>query len=195
MLRKLVTDRRGVTALEFALVAPLAIPLMLAVVEGGRYYFTAQSLSTAVGEEARAAVIRANRWAICYAEEVEEIPQEIDTCETPRQATACAAMSSDAAISAAKTNVTQTYPFLRPANLSDPTISCPDGYSVQVTLAYQFDAIFWLPSTLITDSTLLHFNAPPGGGSEPGGGGTGGGGTGGGTGGNGNGNGNGNGSR
>lgn len=57
---RLGRDRRGATALEFAVIGTIFITLLLGVVELGRYYFTVQSLRTVAAEAARAYLIRSN---------------------------------------------------------------------------------------------------------------------------------------
>lgn len=56
-LGKLREDRVGTTAVEFALVAPILITLMLGVMNFGLYLFFQNSVSTAVDEAARSAII------------------------------------------------------------------------------------------------------------------------------------------
>ncbi len=50
-------DRRGVAALEFALVAPVLLFLFLGTIELGRYFLTQQNIRTLTAETARAALI------------------------------------------------------------------------------------------------------------------------------------------
>lgn len=50
---RLAADRRGATAVEFALVAPLLLALLFGSVETGRYLWFAAVLDHAVGEAAR----------------------------------------------------------------------------------------------------------------------------------------------
>jgi len=59
-VRRLARDRRGATALEFAVIGTIFITLLLGVIELGRYYFTVQSLRTVAAEAARAYLIRSN---------------------------------------------------------------------------------------------------------------------------------------
>lgn len=56
-LRRVLRDRRGVTALEFGIVASMFFMLLLGGMEIGRYYFTWHSFRTAVAEAARAAQV------------------------------------------------------------------------------------------------------------------------------------------
>ncbi len=53
----LVHNQRGAGAVEFALVAPVLITLMLAVMNFGLYLYFQNSVSTAVDEAARSATI------------------------------------------------------------------------------------------------------------------------------------------
>ncbi|WP_237213601.1 TadE/TadG family type IV pilus assembly protein [Falsiroseomonas oryziterrae] len=56
----LAQDRRGATAVEFAVIGAIFLTLLLGVVELGRYYFTVQSLRTVAAEAARAYLVRSN---------------------------------------------------------------------------------------------------------------------------------------
>jgi hypothetical protein len=57
LLRRLVADRRGATAIEFALVAPLLLALLFGSLETGRYIWFAAALDHAVGKAARCAEV------------------------------------------------------------------------------------------------------------------------------------------
>lgn len=65
MLARLVTDRRGTTAVEFALVAPLLLALLLGVVELGRLIWLDAVLDHALARAARCAAPSA---AVCADE-------------------------------------------------------------------------------------------------------------------------------
>jgi Flp pilus assembly pilin Flp len=56
-MRRLAADRRGATALEFALVAPLVFALLFGSIETGRYIWFAAALDHAVGAAARCAEV------------------------------------------------------------------------------------------------------------------------------------------
>ncbi len=51
--RRLWSDRRGVAAIEFAIVAPVFIGLMLGAVEFGRMFYVRQSMEYAIEQAAR----------------------------------------------------------------------------------------------------------------------------------------------
>ena len=53
MFRRLWVDRRGGAAIEFAIVAPVFIGLMLGAVEFGRMYYVRQNLEYATEQAAR----------------------------------------------------------------------------------------------------------------------------------------------
>lgn len=55
LLAHLLADRRGATALEFALVAPLLLSLLLAAVEAGRYLWVDAVVGHAMRDAARCA--------------------------------------------------------------------------------------------------------------------------------------------
>lgn len=57
----LARDRRGATALEFAVVGGIFITLLLGVVEIARYQATAQAVRTLAAEAARAGLVEVNR--------------------------------------------------------------------------------------------------------------------------------------
>src|SRR4051812_1802227 len=59
--RRLIHDRRGVTAVEFGFVAFIFFVLLLGTVDLGRYQFTQQSLRDIVAEAARAGLITINQ--------------------------------------------------------------------------------------------------------------------------------------
>lgn len=56
-IRKLRRERDGATAVEFALIAPILITMMLGVMNFGLYLYFQNSISTAVDEAARSATI------------------------------------------------------------------------------------------------------------------------------------------
>ena len=57
LLRRLASARQGATAVEFALLSPLLILLMMACINIGNYLFIANSLNNAVDEAARFATL------------------------------------------------------------------------------------------------------------------------------------------
>ncbi|WP_448581183.1 TadE/TadG family type IV pilus assembly protein [Thermaurantiacus sp.] len=57
LLRRLAADQGGATAVEFALVAPLLLVLLLGSIETGRYIWFAAALDHAVSEAARCAEV------------------------------------------------------------------------------------------------------------------------------------------
>ena len=59
-LRRLRGDRRGATAVEFALICPVLFAALLGLIEVGRLGWTQSSLQFAVEEAARCASIRAD---------------------------------------------------------------------------------------------------------------------------------------
>lgn len=58
--RRLAGDETGAAVVEFALVAPLFLLLVFAVIDVGRAYYTVNQLATAVREGARAAAVLPN---------------------------------------------------------------------------------------------------------------------------------------
>jgi len=52
-LRRLVRQERGASAVEFALVAPLLVLLLLGLIDWGYYFFAAQVVTNAAREGAR----------------------------------------------------------------------------------------------------------------------------------------------
>jgi hypothetical protein len=182
-LRKLGTDRRGTTVLEFALVSPLLIVMILGIVECGLYWFMAQSVETAAGEEARAAVARVNRGRVCMgAPEAECVVSEQFT-RAGSEPAACFPLPPppppkeppdhrlklldpqdwgrcSAGLTALRNRMAATFPILRAAVLQDPVITTPDAYSVQVTVTYPWTSIVRLASRNITVTTRLNHDAP-----------------------------------
>ncbi len=57
VLRRLGADRRGATAVEFALVAPVLLAMLFGGIEAGRYLWFAAALDHAVGAAARCAEV------------------------------------------------------------------------------------------------------------------------------------------
>lgn len=53
ILRRLAGDRRGVTAIEFALTAPIVITALIGIVEFGRFFYVRSNLQNAVYEAGR----------------------------------------------------------------------------------------------------------------------------------------------
>lgn len=56
-LRQLLSDRRAVAAVEFALVAPIVIVLLVSTIRMGIYFFAQNSIDNALDETARAASV------------------------------------------------------------------------------------------------------------------------------------------
>jgi len=52
-LRALARDRRGASALEFALIAPLFLALTFSILEAGSYFFTLSAVDAANAKAAR----------------------------------------------------------------------------------------------------------------------------------------------
>ena len=147
--RALLRDRRGATALEFAVVGSAFIMLMFGVVELGRYYFTVQSVRLLAGEAARRAITQINGPLVGGS-----------ACST-------AAVTGSNGVTLVNNLLTLT-PLLRQANwASNPAITatCPGAGvgsvgSVNVSLNYRFNFIVrFLPAgnLNITDSTRLNF--------------------------------------
>jgi Flp pilus assembly protein TadG len=60
MRRSRLTERRGQTLVEFALVLPIFLLLVFAVIDGGRYIFLSSALSNAAREGARLGSVEAS---------------------------------------------------------------------------------------------------------------------------------------
>jgi len=56
LLSRVIQDRRGVAAIEFAIIAPMLILLLFAMVMYGGWFWMAHSVQAAVSEGARAAI-------------------------------------------------------------------------------------------------------------------------------------------
>lgn len=56
-LRSALTCRKGVTALEFALIAPVFFALLLGTMELARYWYTAEAVRSYTAELLRAAIV------------------------------------------------------------------------------------------------------------------------------------------
>lgn len=56
-IRRLVECRRGLTAVEFAIVAPVFLALLFGTADVGRFYFTQQSLREVAALAARQAMV------------------------------------------------------------------------------------------------------------------------------------------
>ncbi|WP_396592612.1 TadE/TadG family type IV pilus assembly protein [Brevundimonas sp. R86498] len=57
LIHGLLRDRRGATAVEFAMVAPLLIAVILMVIEGNRFLWTSQAIQEAASHAARCVAI------------------------------------------------------------------------------------------------------------------------------------------
>lgn len=55
---RLRRDEKGVAAVEFALIAPIFISMILAVIDVGRYMWVLNSMQYAIDESVRAGVVR-----------------------------------------------------------------------------------------------------------------------------------------
>jgi len=56
-MRQLLSDRRGVTAVEFALVAPVFMMFMFLIIDGARIVWTYQTLQEVATNSARCAAL------------------------------------------------------------------------------------------------------------------------------------------
>jgi Flp pilus assembly protein TadG len=59
-LRRLAGDRRGATAVEFALIGVIFFILLLGIIDLGRYFYTLQSVRALAADAARAAMVSSN---------------------------------------------------------------------------------------------------------------------------------------
>jgi len=130
-------DRRGATAVEFALISLIFVFLLLGTVELGRYYFTFQSLRSATGEAARVALTSIGR-------------------------TLFNGQPCPSTLSPDYTAVLQKAPFLRQPPLEitvTPTCgSNPRSVTASATYTFNFLVPFLPVGTLtMSDSTILHF--------------------------------------
>lgn len=81
-MRSLLRERKGATAVEFALVAPALMMFMFLILDGGRMIFTKQALNELAAETARCAAIKASgcdadsiqTWAITRGRSRSQLP-------------------------------------------------------------------------------------------------------------------------
>ena len=145
-LRRLLEDRRGVTALEFGFVGLIFFTMLLGAVEIGRYQFTVQSLHEFSAAAARVALINANQVAAQQA-----------------SGTTTASRMADSAIKAAVITPTNPTPLLTPASLmltSSWVTNAGGVQTVTVTVSYPFRFVApLLPGGVLTltDRSALSF--------------------------------------
>ncbi len=134
--------RRGVTALEFALIAPLLFVLLFFTMDLARYWYTAEAVRTYAAEVLRAAVVTAGA----------DNPPVVNACATPM---------------AVSTPIT---PGLDPSSMQ-LTVRCSrntstQGYvvsrTVSVTASYTFHfavgvGLFWAENQLLSDTQTTTF--------------------------------------
>lgn len=121
VLGRLSGARRGITSVEFALIATVLLPLLLGAAEAGRYMVTQEALRSAAAEAARLVMLRGGA--------------NISGGNAP-----CTGMSGS--LSGAATRV----PFLQAASLSATMSGCATATSgissVSVTVSYPFTLQF-----------------------------------------------------
>ena len=120
------SERRGVAAVEFALIAPVFLLLVLGVIEFGRLLMVQQVLTNASREGARRAVVEGAT--------VAEVKQVVSDCLT------------NASISSTATTINVT-----PSSLSAITF----GDDVAVSASISFNDVSWIPSPWFLNGTSL----------------------------------------
>ena len=131
-------DRRGVAAVEFAVLAPLIFLLIMGAIDVGQYVNVSQTVSDASREGARlAAQNETTSAADVEASVLQYINENYDL--------------SDAALSAAVT-VTVTDGADNP--VSDLT-TIAEGDSLKVTVEMEFDDVRWADSIVLGDNKTL----------------------------------------
>ncbi len=105
------TNRRGSAALEFGLVAPVFLLLVLGVADLGRFCLTLHSLHTVLGDAARAAIVDPSLDG-CSA------PAALVAAHAPflqaSQLTLCVAQSVASGITTITVNASYSFNFLLP---------------------------------------------------------------------------------
>lgn len=131
-LQSLISDRRGVTAVEFALVAPILIALLFGLVAFGAVISVDNGLQQLVAEAARASVAGLS--------------------DAERAQLAQASLAANA----------KSYPFIDPARItlstSDPTSSSFQvtvKYDMSGLFAYRLLASLPLPSAAVARSAVV----------------------------------------
>lgn len=103
---RLVACRKGATAVEFAIVLPVVLTALLAVMEGGRLAYTQAAISFAAQEATRFAVVREGSVTI---EEIERFAKS--KLIGLNEDLAAASALSDPEFGSSKYTVNITYPF------------------------------------------------------------------------------------
>ena len=139
-------DRRGETALQFAMVAPAFLMLLLGTMEVGRFYFTQQTVRTLAAETARQALARVGYNSV----------NGTAPCPLPS--------GDDTVIKIAAVRKT---PFLNASTATTYTVTCSISsslYVISVSLTYPYTPIVPYLSFFgaITDNTQV--TTPPMGG-------------------------------
>lgn len=144
-LVRLLADRRGTTAIEFAVVGGIFFTLLLGAVDVGRYQITQQSLRSIAAEAARFALIAADQAMAASPAGISGV---------------CAAVPSSAALKAGVTTPTNLTPFLVPANLTlvgNCVVGAGGARTITITASYPFQFVMpvlpqGLPSRQATSS-------------------------------------------
>lgn len=145
-------DRRGETALQFAMVAPAFLMLLLGTMEVGRFYFTQQTVRTLSAETARQALAKIGQ-------------NSSSNALNGTSLAVCPLSSADQ--TAVKTNAIRKTPFLNTSTATTYTVSCSISsslYVISVSLTYPYTPIVPYLSFFgaITDNTQV--TTPPMGG-------------------------------
>jgi Flp pilus assembly protein TadG len=151
-LRALLADRRGATAVEFAVVGSIFIMLVLGVVELGRYFITLQSARSFTQEVARSALVLANR---------QLANGNTDNCSATLTSTNITPPASGGTLPTI-TSIYAKTPFLQ-SGCAQPTISlaCSPDRRITVTTSCPFTFVVpFLPSGLQDLSTTVLMDIP-----------------------------------
>jgi len=120
----LLGDRRGATAVEFAIVGGIFITLLIGAVDLARFQIVRQSLRSVVEDAARSALITSSSTAVSGG--------------------GCTALPSGAALRTAITTPTNPYPMLTIASLTlTPTcaVNASSARTITVAASYPFSFV------------------------------------------------------
>jgi len=138
--KRLIRDRSGSAMLQFAIILPAFLMLLLGTIEIGRYFFMQHSIKTLASETARQAVIR-----------------------TALNSGGCTLTNAD--ITTIKSTALLKTPFLNAASATTFTVSCSldsdKRYVIAVSIAYPYATLVPYVSFLsgsLTDTTQLTYS-------------------------------------
>ena len=132
--------RRGVAAVEMAVVSPVLLLTAMGIVDVGQYASVGQIVNNASREGARMA-IRADTLAV----------SEVEAAVLAYMTDALSSVPADTINSALDVSVTDTYSMIYGGDMS----YLESGYQVSVQVTFDYQDIRWAPTAFFGGSTVI----------------------------------------